>query len=430
MTQIQATKVVNYHATTIQQEWTLTDQLWRFRHPSKLQLPFWPDNCQRMMMGHGRTIVDYNNHNQVSNFQCVAPYSDWSHFTGITKPWKQSSSSKLSAPVPPTSVWQYNLHATNAVELWWKTLKDLYRHDGMDITQLLTVEQLSGTVIPSWLRPLVDPSSNNQNITRSTSKHILTSPNALLRTNHSELGEWNPTTYSTFVSLSPPKSRFAYVFMIWNCQPEPTIPGYRPYLANMMISAKLLHERFGSQSDVVAMIKLKYKSNYTRLRPEDESMLQRYNIRIIYLPKTPGGQGLNGTGISDMMNKFMVWNLTEYQRILYLDSDVMPLTNLDYLFHLSVQGILCPTIVVAGYLQPANGGFVVLAPNTTDFDNLQHIIHNVMPRSFRQFDPVHGFGHSITPPDRWETNRKRKHGTNWTFVSKGYMDSTNEPTED
>ena len=217
--------------------------------------------------------------------------------------------------------------------------------------------------------------------------------------------------------------------MIWNCAPEDPVPGYRPYIANMMVSAKLL-KLFGSESDTVALIKLKYKSNYTRLRPEDEAMLQKFNIRVMYLPKTPGAHGLNGTGISDMMTKFMVWNLTEYQRVLYLDSDVMPLTNLDYLFHLSVQGVLKPTIVVAGYLQPANGGFVVLEPNTKDFNQLQHIIHT-MPRSFKNFDIVNGFGHKIEPPDEWETNRKRTHGRNWTFVSRHEKNRSKEsmPTE-
>lgn len=398
VTQILATKVVNYGSVSrnvgILDEWTLSDSLFSFR-PTKPQVPFWPDNCARMM-----TVGAIKDGQP---FKCVAPYSDWSHFTGETKPWLQRE--------PARSVWHRSLQATTASEFWWKTLRGLYREDRLNITQL-GLKNIYNPV-PFWMQPLVY-SPPIQVI--APAKLVVKPPNASIWTDQGALGEWKPTTSSTFLSLSPPKSRFAYVFMIWNCEPDYEIPGYRPYLANMMISAKLLHEKFGSESDVVAMIKLKYKSNYTRLLPEDEAMLETFRIRIIYLPKTPGAHGLNGTGISDMMNKFMVWNLTEYQRVLYLDSDVMPLTNLDYLFHLSVQGILKPTVVVAGYLQPANGGFVVLEPNTTDFNNLQHII-NTMPRSFRNFDIVNGFGHKIEPPDLWETNRRSNKGRDWTFVS-------------
>ena len=159
-------------------------------------------------------------------------------------------------------------------------------------------------------------------------------------------------------------------------------------------------------------------------------MLQGVGIRILYMPirqlwKSQRDDGTPPRGeISDMMNKFDVWNLTEYARVLFLDSDIIPLANLDYMFRRQIspkdptdeQPTLHPTVVISGYLQPANGGFFVLEPNKDDYQQLQKIIYK-MSRTYKDFNKTLGWGHSITPPDHWETNRQSNRGENWTFVS-------------
>jgi alpha-N-acetylglucosamine transferase len=55
-----------------------------------------------------------------------------------------------------------------------------------------------------------------------------------------------------------------------------------------------------------------------------------------------------------MLDKFRILGMTEYRRVLFLDGDVVPLVNLDYLFELSdpahttTPTILMENLVVAG----------------------------------------------------------------------------------
>ena len=275
----------------------------------------------------------------------------------------------------------------------------------------------------------LDSRGNRHNLTNLTADETLVSDTIPQISN---IFTSPPSPYITktlFHSLSPPSSPFAYVFMIWKVNPShPTT--YRPYLANVMIAASLF-SKFHSTFDVVFMIRIDYSSSHIRLSLEEELMVQGVGIRILYMPirqeRNPerGNSSSPRGEISDMMNKFDVWNLTEYDRVLFLDSDIIPLANLDYMFRRQIpqedhtknqQPKLHPTVVISGYLQPANGGFFVLEPNKDDYEQLQNII-NQMPRTYKDFNKTLGWGHVITPPDQWETNRRSNQGENWTFVS-------------
>jgi hypothetical protein len=103
-----------------------------------------------------------------------------------------------------------------------------------------------------------------------------------------------------------------------------------------------------------------------------------------------------------------------------MDSDIMPTGNLDYLF-LNSDGpspSLKPNLVVAGRMEPANGGFFMLEPGEHDLSEMDTIIQRRQQRAqtlpHPYFDPVEGWGHVIKPPDYWEF-RGGKKGTNWTF---------------
>lgn len=122
-----------------------------------------------------------------------------------------------------------------------------------------------------------------------------------------------------------------------------------------------------------------------------------------------------------VINKFRILKLVEYQRVLLMDGDVMPLGNLDYLFDFSLRGILKENVVVAGALEPANGGFFMLQPG--DYESLQEIIYRREELSLNsaaeykgyKFDVGLGWGHKIQPPDQWVARRPSERGTNWTF---------------
>jgi len=211
-------------------------------------------------------------------------------------------------------------------------------------------------------------------------------------------------------------SPYAYVFMLWGCDPDEP-KSFKGSFANILIAAKLLRS-YGSQADIVAIFKVKYESPYELLAEEDERLLSALNVQFRYLPKTPDKKGY-----AVFLNKFHVYSMTEYQRVLFLDTDVLPMTNLDYIFELSVgkNAILKENVVVPGYMEPSNAGFFMIKPNATAYEDISRLIEWRCDAdgSLKPLDPVIGWGHQIQPPDLWEDNKST--GTNWTFVSKSVL---------
>lgn len=205
--------------------------------------------------------------------------------------------------------------------------------------------------------------------------------------------------------------RFAYAFLIAGC--DPSRPSYRGFLYNVLV-AKHIFRAQGSTSDVVLLIRM--AANATQSLPhEEERMLKDSGIKFRYLPPPATKE----TFYSAMMAKFHILNLTEYSRVIYMDADVMPWCNLDYIFLLSEKGIIKDNLVVAWWYEPASGGIFMLKPEMGALNQLHSIVERQQEivknqSSWPPFDVVHGWGHEIKPPDNWKT-LKGGDGTNWTF---------------
>ena len=104
-----------------------------------------------------------------------------------------------------------------------------------------------------------------------------------------------------------------------------------------------------------------------------------------------------------MLEKFRILKLIEYSRVMYLDYDVLPTCNLDYLFDLSdplpqplgsnsTSFRLKENVILAWQSEPSSGGFFILKPNLTDYDHIQRIIHERETRSldlpYPHWDPL------------------------------------------
>lgn len=85
------------------------------------------------------------------------------------------------------------------------------------------------------------------------------------------------------------------------------------------------------------------------------------------------------------MEKFRILTLTEYSRVMFLDYDIYPKCNLDYLFDLSDPLLPAPhngtkkfqlkeNVILSFKTEPANAGFFILKPNATDYNHVQEII--------------------------------------------------------
>ena len=221
-------------------------------------------------------------------------------------------------------------------------------------------------------------------------------------------------------------TRYAYAYVIWRVDSNDHTK-YAKYLANILVAAKLFR-KLGMRHDILLLVKMREdapndQSGPNFLRPTNSSLklkmneeydLKRLSVQVIY---TNGLIGDHKNPYIGMMNKFVLWNLTQYQRILFFDGDAIPLFNLDYLLELSDEGIFHPTVVMAGPNEPAQGGLFVLQPSLQAFEQLKEIIKNW---NLWMFNTTSGWGHMFgdismlsKTQDTWETTSEV--GKDWTF---------------
>ena len=207
-------------------------------------------------------------------------------------------------------------------------------------------------------------------------------------------------------------SDYAYVFMIGGVNPE-DFSTYRGYLFNILIAAKILRQQ-GSTADMVLWLQIVMKTDATTLPVEHEKWLEEAGIRLRYLPKTRVECFQN-----IIMEKFRILSMTEYRRILFLDSDLLPLGNLDYFFELSdgPNAMLKENMILAGRNIPMCAGFFMMSPKEGDYERAQQIIHEKYLDAYKQGiinDVYKGWGHPIEAPDYWQKKFGQKE-TNWTW---------------
>jgi hypothetical protein len=175
---------------------------------------------------------------------------------------------------------------------------------------------------------------------------------------------------------------------------------------NILIGAHVL-QTANSTADIIVLVRMATSTSNKTL-PEQPT-LESAGVKVRYIPSVK-----SDSFYTAMLDKFRVLELTEYDRILFLDSDVVPFCNLDYMFDLSYgpNSLLEPNTVLSWAIQPAQGGFFMLQPLDGDYKHIQRIIHERMTRS-KDFDIVWGWGHEIKEPDFWYSYVGD--GTNWTF---------------
>ena len=208
--------------------------------------------------------------------------------------------------------------------------------------------------------------------------------------------------------------RFAYAFLVAGC--DPARPGeYRGYLYNVLVAKHIL-DASGSAADVVCMVRMAAGTNDTALPRNEEGWLRRSGVRVRYLAKTDGER--SDSFYTAMFDKFRLLELIEYERVMFLDSDAIPVCNMDYVFDLltaprpdgsnASAGAARRNLILSFPGCPAQGGFFVLAPGAGEFDELNAIVRRQQESNYSQthwppFDPVMGWGSRMTSP--WIDNK-------------------------
>jgi hypothetical protein len=213
-----------------------------------------------------------------------------------------------------------------------------------------------------------------------------------------EIGDTNDID---LISVSPrPRRKWAYAFLMAGVDAK--VPSYKGIFYNILVTAEILKE---SKADIVVMVQMSRRSKASTLTEEEESYLRAMNVKIHYLD-VPKEQNF----YQIQFEKFRILNFfTEYSRVIYMDGDVMPYCNIDYMFELSepenesTKAPLKENVVIAWSQEPSHGGFFMLQPKKGDFDLVQSIIHRrekEAAETGQLFDRKRGWGHVITPPDR------------------------------
>lgn len=209
-------------------------------------------------------------------------------------------------------------------------------------------------------------------------------------------------------------SPYAYAYLIAGCDPSnnPEYPAYLGYIYNIAIGLELLKQEFNSTADVIVMVRMHKDTNHTKLPPQHEAIMTRLGAIIKYIPKPNKVDNFR----SAILDKFRILELTEYDRVFFFDSDVMPLNNLDYMFHKSVgpNATLEENVVIGYSTEPANAGSFMLAPHKNDYEEISKIIERINEPGF-EFDVKTGFGHSFEEPDDYWLSHFNKRIYLWDF---------------
>lgn len=202
-------------------------------------------------------------------------------------------------------------------------------------------------------------------------------------------------------------SKFAYVFLIGGIHEDR--PAYLGFLFNVLVAQDILRST-GSHNDVWVLLQFAADANITELPPKQLQILQESGLRYRILPK------IRSNTFSELVyEKFRVLEMTQYTRVMFLDADVIPLANLDYLFDTTM---FRPNLIVATRGEPCNAGLFILEPKNNSWEELQQIIlqqhESAKNLPYPKFDRQVGWGHSfLEAGDEWTAIEKT--GKRWHY---------------
>jgi hypothetical protein len=187
----------------------------------------------------------------------------------------------------------------------------------------------------------------------------------------------------------------AYSFLIGACDPDQ--PGkYRYFLYSVMVIVRILQSA-GSTADFHVWVEMFHLSAHDRLPSEEERVLHEMGVTVHYI----GGKRPGQSFYALQLQKFRILGLVQYRHVMYLDSDIIPIANLDFLFDWIDDGTLKSNVGFVGNAEPMNGGSFILSPREGAVEQINDLIRE---KEHRTWSSSSGWGHVMTPPDRYLTS--------------------------
>ena len=360
------------------------------------------------------------------SYKCYPPYRDFCHFVGRSKPWQR----------PFREKWFDRPRVKNLKgrsKLWFLELRALDKElqMGLDIPNWNSKHLPFLKESPLGYIPLhakwQNGSQKDEDLDREgdegdVREDPLDDDDTLLSKHEDKRGVRNAAgqqASSAFrkATAQSTRSPYAYAFIVGSVHENQT--AYKGFLYNVLISVQLLR-RFGSRAEYVIYLQLSPNSQLSELPEDDIRHLEAMGIHIVTLPKP------QVESFSDLMfDKFRIFQLTQYERVMYLDADVMPLTNLDYLFELSDPNCktlptpLLPNVMQASSGEPANGGLFMVRPYKGAWEKVQDVIAKQREEGktlpYPNFHRGRGWGHKFRKKIKDNWHGAVANGTNWVF---------------
>eukprot|EP01041_Mallomonas_annulata_P009407 gene9407-19521_t len=166
---------------------------------------------------------------------------------------------------------------------------------------------------------------------------------------------------STVIGNSKRQSpKFAYVTLLHGID---STFRYRGFLYNTLIMKQAL-SKLGSTADFIALVGFRENEmNATNIYYEDLQLLLANNVQIFYLPRLIDASKVTFAEMA--LLKVLPWSFIQYDRIQYLDGDVMPIKNMDCYFKLDINTFN------SGSASPLNSGWYLAIPNVQNFEILK-----------------------------------------------------------
>ena len=170
--------------------------------------------------------------------------------------------------------------------------------------------------------------------------------------------------------INRPLSKYAYAWVLGGIHEDK--PSYKGFVWTILISANIL-QREGSDADFCLFARLSPNSNLSDFPVEDKRLFRALDINVVLLDK-PKKESFDQL----VYDKFLAIDLAAYKRVMFLDGDMMPLTNLDYIFHLSdpdyqaIPTLLKPNLIMATRGEPCNTGMFMIEPSHQNFQKYWH----------------------------------------------------------
>ena len=226
----------------------------------------------------------------------------------------------------------------------------------------------------------------------------------------------NEEKISAALKLHIPTSPYAYAWVMGAVHEDR--PAYKGFLYDVLISANLL-KRLGSSADLWLWVQMSPESGLNTLPVEDLRLLNEVGIHVQTLSKPKSESFANL-----VYDKFRTLQMTKYKRVIFLDADIIPLANLDYIFHLSdpehndTPNPLRPNFLMASKGEPCNTGMFMVEPKNGAWEVLQEAIYKQHESArnlpYPHFSWEEGWGHNFEKEgDKWEGILKS--GVRWRF---------------